>query len=400
VTVLPERPGGDDHHRRDAPPPSAWEALRRRVAQAFADPQVLVLTLLLAGGLLVIVLMGRTLAPLIGALVIAYVLQGPVNALARRGLPHWLAVTVVFAGFLAFILYGLFALVPLLTQQLSQLVVQLPSMVGRLQELVLALPELYPELIGREQVAELASRLQSQALAAGEGLVTYSVNRIGNLFSLVVFLFIVPLLVFFFLKDRDLIVAWFLGLLPRQRGLAAAVWTELDQKMGAYVRGKIYEIAILAVVTWVTFIVIGVPFAALLAFLTGLSVLVPYIGVVAAAVPVGFVSLVQFGPGADFALALGAYAVIQTLDGNLLAPLLISEVVDLHPIAVIAAILVFGGIWGFWGVFFAIPLATLAVAVANAWPWDATRNERSPAAPHAPPSEGRPGRGGDRPDPR
>ena len=65
---------------------------------------------------------------------------------------------------------------------------------------------------------------------------------------------------------------------------------------------------------------------------------------------------------------VGAYTVIQIIDGNLLAPLLISEVVDLHPIAVIAAILVFGGIWGFWGVFFAIPLATLAVAVLNAWP--------------------------------
>ena len=131
--------------------------------------------------------------------------------------------------------------------------------------------------------------------------------------------------------------------------------------------GKILEVAIVAGVTWVVFLALDVQFAALLATLTGLSVLVPYIGVVAVAVPVVFVALVQFGPGGDFALAVGAYAVIQVLDGNLLAPLLISEAVDLHPVAVVTAILVFGAIWGFWGVFFAIPLATLALAVVRAW---------------------------------
>ena len=63
-----------------------------------------------------------------------------------------------------------------------------------------------------------------------------------------------------------------------------------------------------------------------------------------------------------------AYLVIQALDGNLLVPLLFGEVVSLHPVAIIVAILVFGGLWGFWGVFFAIPLATLVNAILRAWP--------------------------------
>ena len=63
-----------------------------------------------------------------------------------------------------------------------------------------------------------------------------------------------------------------------------------------------------------------------------------------------------------------AYGIIQALDGNVLVPLLFSEVVDLHPIAIIVAVLIFGGLWGFWGVFFAIPLATLVQAVLKAWP--------------------------------
>jgi putative permease len=59
---------------------------------------------------------------------------------------------------------------------------------------------------------------------------------------------------------------------------------------------------------------------------------------------------------------------IQALDGNVLVPLLFSEAVNLHPIAIIVAVLFFGGIWGVWGVFFAIPLATLISAVVTAWP--------------------------------
>ena len=61
-----------------------------------------------------------------------------------------------------------------------------------------------------------------------------------------------------------------------------------------------------------------------------------------------------------------AYGIIQIFDGNLLAPLLLSRVVNLHPVAIIIAILVFGGLWGIWGVFFAIPLATLVQAVLKA----------------------------------
>lgn len=63
-----------------------------------------------------------------------------------------------------------------------------------------------------------------------------------------------------------------------------------------------------------------------------------------------------------------AYGIIQALDGNVLVPLLFSEAVNLHPVAIIVAVLVFGGLWGFWGVFFAIPLATLIKAILNAWP--------------------------------
>ena len=144
-------------------------------------------------------------------------------------------------------------------------------------------------------------------------------------------------------------------------------------------RGKVYEIFIVGGTAWLVFTWLGVDFAALLGVLTGLSVLIPYVGVAAVALPVTGVALFQFGLTGSFWATIGAYAVIQVIDGNLLAPLLISEVVEIHPVAVVTAILVFGGIWGFWGVFFAIPLATLAAAVLNAW-----LNRLQPAESRAP----------------
>ena len=102
--------------------------------------------------------------------------------------------------------------------------------------------------------------------------------------------------------------------------------------------------------------------------MVGFSVLIPYIGAAVVTIPIAFVAYVQWGWGWDFGQVIIAYAIIQALDGNVLVPLLFSEALNLHPVAIIVAILVFGGLWGFWGIFFAIPLATVVQAVLKAWP--------------------------------
>lgn len=117
-----------------------------------------------------------------------------------------------------------------------------------------------------------------------------------------------------------------------------------------------------------TFVFLDVNFATLLAVLVGLSVIIPYVGATVVTIPVMVLGYAQFGWTSDYAWMMAAYFIIQIIDGNVLVPLLFSEVVNLHPVAIIVAILIFGGIWGFWGVFFAIPLATLVQSVLKAWP--------------------------------
>ena len=126
----------------------------------------------------------------------------------------------------------------------------------------------------------------------------------------------------------------------------------------------------------------------LLSALVGFSVLVPYLGALAMTVPIAIVAYAQWGFEAQTVWVLIAYTVLQVIDGNILVPILFSEAVNLHPVAIIAAVLFFGGVWGFWGVFFAIPLATVVHAVINAWPRERAREvDVEPAPALAQPQE-------------
>jgi putative permease len=334
----------------------------------FSDPQVVMLAVVLLVGFFVVVYMGDMLAPVLAAVVIAYLLEGLVVFSERRKMLRLPAVLVVYFTFMTFLVVVLFGLLPLLSKQTSQLVQQLPSMIGQGQDLLMQLPERYPEFISQSQVMDVMASIRDQIAALGQKVVSGSLASVVNVISLIVYLILVPMLVFFFLKDKDQILNWFTSYLPHQRELATRVWREVHRQIGNYVRGKFWEILIIWAGSFITFSFMGLQYAMLLAVLVGLSVVVPYIGAAVVTVPVLLVAYFQWGWSSDFFYLLAAYAIIQVLDGNVLVPLLFSEVVNLHPVAIIVAVLVFGGLWGFWGVFFAIPLATLVQAVLQAWP--------------------------------
>lgn len=361
----------------------------------FSDPQVVSLALFLLLGVAIVVLFGRMLAPVVASLIIAYLLEGVVQRLERLGLPRLLAVISVFSAFMAALFFLLFSLLPMITRQLTVIVTDLPRYVRLAQDWLATLPERFPQLvsaspeeavtlatdaatllgdeaeplglISQEQLSLWLARLGEELGSLGQSLISFP--AVLNVVALLIFLVIVPVLVFFFLKDKDRLIAWLLHYLPRDRGLAAQVWKEVDVQLANYVRGKAVEILIVWVVTYVVFSILGLPFAMLVSMLVGFSVLIPYVGAAVVTLPVAIVALIAFGGlTAQFWYVMIAYFIIQALDGNVLVPILFSEVVDLHPVAIIVAILVFGGIWGFWGVFFAIPLATVVNAVLRAWP--------------------------------
>jgi len=336
--------------------------------RTFADPQVVILGIVLVVGVAVVVGLGRMLAPVFASIVIAYLLEAAVIQLQRTGLPRLASVTLVFLLFLTSLFFLLFGLVPMLTRQLTQLVQQIPNYISQGQELLLQLPQRYPQVISEEQIQSLFSSVGTELAVAGQQFLTWSLTSVGNVVGLLVLLVLIPVLVFFLLKDKRLLIDWFKGYLPTDRSLVSTVWADVEAQIANYVRGKAGEILIVGAVSYVTFISLGLEYSALLATMVGFSVLIPYIGAAVVTIPIAFVAYFQWGWGWDFGQVMIAYAIIQALDGNVLVPLLFSEALNLHPVAIIVAILVFGGLWGFWGIFFAIPLATVVQAVLKAWP--------------------------------
>jgi len=332
----------------------------------FSDPQVVVLLLFFLFGITGVFLLGNVLAPVFASLVIAYLLEGLVRMLERWRMPRIYSVLVVYLLFLAFLAFILIGLLPLLWRQIEQLFLQLPAMISWGQRELLQLPERYPEFISAQQVMDVIDALRRELTTLGQRVLSISLASVHILVNLTLYTFIVPFLVFFFLKDKNKILRWIVHFLPKDRKLAEEVWTEVDFQIGNYVRGKAWEILIVWGASYVTFSILKLDFAMLISLFIGLSVLIPYVGATVMAFPVAIIAYFQWGWGPQFTTAVIAYLVIQLLDGNLLAPLLFSEVVNIHPVAIIVAILTFGGLWGFWGVFFAIPLATLVSATISA----------------------------------
>lgn len=351
-----------------------WKVLGNWIHRYLGDEEAVLLAVLMMAVLVAIIWFADVMGPLLAALVLAFLLQGIVVRLERLRIPHILAVWITFLGFVGLLLSCAVLLFPILVQQSTNLLTELPAMIRHGQAAVLQLPERYPHLISQTQLEQLIQYVTREATGFAETALSFSLSRFADLVGLLVYLVLVPLMVFFMLKDSKELIEQLTGLLPRNRPVMNQVWQEMDVQMANYVRGKVIQILIVAVVSYIVFAWLGLRYGALLALVVGLSVLVPYIGATVATVPVLLVGYVQLGWGSDFLLLMAAYGIIQFLDGNVLVPLLFSDAVNLHPVAIILAVLLFGGLWGLWGLFFAIPLATLIKALHNAWP----RNEVEP----------------------
>lgn len=334
----------------------------------FSDEEALLLFVLLGGALIVILTLGKALAPVFAGIILAFLMQGGVNRLKQLNIPHLLSVILVFLAFVGGLASLILIVMPLAWKQSVNLFNELPGILSEIQTVLLLLPQQYPEFISEDRVLELIDLAATELSKMGQWIVTFSLNSITGIIALLIYLVLVPILVFFFLKDGGSLTRWWVSFLPEKREMMTKVWNEMDDQIANYIRGKAIEIIVVGVVTYITFFFLGINYAALLGILVGLSVLIPYIGAALVTLPVALIGFFQWGWSGDFMYLMIAYAIIQALDGNVLVPLLFSEAVNLHPVAIIVAVLVFGGLWGFWGVFFAIPLATLFKAIVSAWP--------------------------------
>jgi len=331
----------------------------------FFDDEQYAALFIISIGIVILYFLGGIIAPVIVSILIAYILNGLTSFMEEKGKSRILALTVTLIIFGLFYL-SIFLFLPFLSRQILLLVSDIPQIYESVNSFLSN--QLASYGLQSNQLDEVVINAFSYIPTLFQNALLQLNSGFSAVMNALLYLIIVPFLVFFLLKDRDIFINYAKNLLPQKKNLLTKIWNDLNVQLYGYLRGKGLEMIIVALVTGFVFYLQEVNYSIILAILVGLSVLIPYVGAILVTIPVVLIGLFQWGLDSSFYIFITSYMIIQALDGNVLMPLLLGREVKLHPVIIITAVLIFGGIWGFWGLLLAIPIATFLRAILVAWP--------------------------------
>lgn len=313
--------------------------------------------------------------PVIISIFLSHFLNKVSNILKNSGVNRKWTFILTYFLFLTVFSLILFILLPNVSKKILDFFNDLPIMIQKIKILINKLTEKYPLVFTYEQTNFLFSNVISYAQSFTKTLITASIISIFIITKWILYIFLIPILVFFLLKDHIFIIKWFRQIMPEKTNFLEKIWNETHQQIGNYARGKLIEFFIITLTSFILFKYYNLIYYDLFAVIVGISVVIPYIGTVIISIPIILVSIIQFGMSQDFLYFNLIYIIIQFLDGNVLVPVLFSEVVNLHPLSIILSVIIFGFIFGFYGIIFAIPLGVLAKAIINLYLTEYTKKE-------------------------
>ncbi len=371
----------------------------------FSQPGTVEFAIVLLAAFLIVYYLMWLVGPLVVALCLAYCLDWGVRGLMRRfGLSRVWSSSIVMFIFISFAISILLWVVPRVVQQgslfynsvqsyaadalevkqtESNLVISpyvqpeelsaqdLDTMLaGKLHELIKELPDPVSSMFTQQELQGYVESAHKSILNnIAQILREHLMPSVMNVMTWAMYMIIVPIFMFLMLMNKRVLQKRFTTyILPTNQVLIHEFWPKLNAQMEGYIRGKALHILIIAIVNTTVFIFFDLNYALLLGIGVGLSVVIPYVGAVLIAIPFALISMLQFGFSTALLWIWAAYLLIQLLDSNLLTPMLFSKAMNLDAFSILAAILIFGGLWGFWGVFFSIPLATLIRTLVVQWP--------------------------------
>lgn len=348
------------------------------VQRAMPIYYALLFAILTAFGLYLLMRLSGVLLILFISLLFAAAAARPASQLERLRIPSGIAVLLVYLVAMAVVVaIGWFVLPPLFGQ-VATLVDEIPNYVDRYQavrESWERLREQYPELEPfEEQVATAGSRLLS---TVGSRLAELP-SELFSLFLNVLSVFVISMLL---VTTRGRLLSFILSLVsPDHRDTAERVMREMWDRIGYYVRAKLIVMTIIAVITYVALIIIGVPYAVLLSIVVGLGEAVPRIGPWLARIPLLTIAALQ--GWTTFLLVFGASLVIENAKGYAISPWVEGDQLDIHPLLVFVAVLVGAALLGVAGAFVAVPAAAMVQVMFEEViiPWRRAQIAPEPAA--------------------
>lgn len=334
-------------------------------------PPIVWVVLAVVGVLALLRLIGPVLAPFVTAAILAYILRPLVERLIRLRVPETPAVLIVLGLVALAFLVLLMLLVPLFYRQAAALFDKLPE-IGSWVDTSLS-PKL-SEWLGtdvdfdlshvRDWLNDNASQVKSVALAALPSLKSGTLTVVSTLVNLA----LVPLVMFYFLRDWPRLVALVESLLPRRMAPKVnALAAEFDRVLGEFLRGQISVMLVMAAYYSLALMVVRLPFALSIGVIAGLLVFIPYVGMATGLILATLAGVLQFDNLPQLIAVWVVFGIGQILEGFVVTPWLVGDRIGLHPVAVVFALMAFGQVFGFVGILLALPLAAcLLVAIRHA----------------------------------
>jgi predicted PurR-regulated permease PerM len=343
---------------------------RFAVAQWLAVAVVLALLLHLLSGIL---------TPFVTAGILAYICNPPVRRLCAWGMPRTVAVLLVMAGLLMLFAALLFIMLPLLQTEVSTFITRLPQWIDTTR--MYLLPRLQQWLGAGVQIdAEaiknvLLSHWQSAGGIAAKVLSWLGIGG-GALLGVLMNLLLIPLAMFYLMRDWDFIITKIDELIPREwHAKVTEIATEVDGILAEFLRGQISVMLLMSAYYVCALWLVGLEFALPIGIIAGMLVFVPYLGMATGLIMATLAAAMQFTAWGNVLLVWAAFGVGQLLEGMVVTPWLVGERIGLHPLAVIFALLAFGQLFGFFGVLLALPLAAILLVTmrhVRAWYFSST----------------------------
>lgn len=301
----------------------------------------------------------RLAAPFLVAAFIAYLLEPVIGLLYKWNIPKGLAILIVYIVFFASVGTLCYQMYPALIRQLAELRDQLPELSEMYRELTAKLyasTSFLPDAV-HEQLDQLllrAETLMEEILGKWAGGFT-------KIFDLIIFLTIIPVLVFYFLKDYELLTSFFKKLIPNKfHKQAGIIVRATDESLGNYLRGQALVCLFVGIASYIVFSMLHLDYALLLAIIMCFTNLIPYFGPIIGAVPALLIAL-SMSPKFIIYVLISVFAV-QLIESNLLSPFIMGRSVRIHPVAILFALLLGGEAGGILGMIFAVPVLTIIQA--------------------------------------
>jgi predicted PurR-regulated permease PerM len=303
------------------------------------------------------------LLPFAAGVVLAFILAPAVSRLERWGIRRSLASFVVLIMFLIGVALVFVLLVPLIQNQVVQLIAKVPSLIAFLQDQSGRLMDLLQHRLPADQMAKLRDLVGTklgEALAwiasLFQSLITSSI-AILNIVSLVV---IAPIITFFLLRDWETLVAEVDDLIPRQSLITVRIQArEVSDTLVGFIHGQAFVCLILAVYYGTTLSFAGLSSGLALGLLIGVLAVIPILGTALGFVLALGLAATQYGTWTAILTVVGIFAVGTTVESNFLTPKLVGDRIHLHPVWVIFALFAGASLFGFVGVLFAVPAAAV-----------------------------------------